>query len=161
MVPPSPDEVASWATLPGGTAELEIAGIAPSDAAAIAGFYERTLARTTFDVNALTCRDASQRRTIIPSEADIAFSLRIAYGQDPAAVWQALVDHWTALLPAGAELDPARVQRGLVVRPRAAGAAARAPGDRGATGWDCALVRTGGAIPLLPALQRPRHPGRR
>jgi acetylornithine deacetylase/succinyl-diaminopimelate desuccinylase-like protein len=161
VVPPSPDEVASWATLPGGAAELEIAGIAASDGDAVAAFYERTLARPTFDVNALTCRDASQRRTIIPSEADIAFSMRIAYGQDPAAVWQALVDHWTSLLPAGAELettlhsssaaswfDPALPALQL---------ARRAIED--ATGWDCALVRTGGAIPLLPALQRHGVPG--
>jgi acetylornithine deacetylase/succinyl-diaminopimelate desuccinylase-like protein len=153
---PSPSECDSWATLPDGAEELAAAGIAPTDARAVAEYYERTLARPTFDVNALTCRDASQRRTIIPCEAEIAFSLRIAYGQRSSAVWRALEEHWRALTPPGATLeltlqaesdaswfDPALPALSLARR-----------AIESATGAACALLRTGGAIPLLPALQR-------
>ena len=153
---PSPDEYASWATLPTGDAELPRPASPRWTQGAITDFYERTLARTTFDVNALTCRDASQRRTIIPCEAAIAFSMRIPYGQEAVAVWRTLEAHWHAILPAGATLemtllsssdaswfDPALPA--MVIARRAI---------EEATGAECALLRTGGAIPLLPALQR-------
>jgi acetylornithine deacetylase/succinyl-diaminopimelate desuccinylase-like protein len=154
--PPSPDERASWATLPTGEQELRQAGIAPSDPGAVAAYYERTLARPTFDVNAITCRDASQRRTIIPCEAEIALSLRVAYGQDAVAVWRALEAHWQSIVPEGATVeltlftssDPSWFDPALP----ALALARRAIEE--STGADCALLRTGGAIPLLPALQR-------
>jgi acetylornithine deacetylase/succinyl-diaminopimelate desuccinylase-like protein len=154
--PPSPAERESWGTLPDGAAELRDAGIAALDGGAAAAYYERTLARPTFDVNAVTCRDASQRRTIIPVEADVSFSLRVAYGQDPAAVWQALERHWGELTPPGASVDlalhaaagPSWFDPALPAL-----ALARAAIEE-ATGAECALVRTGGAIPLLPALER-------
>src|SRR5262249_26464635 len=81
VTPPPDDEVASWATLPSGGRELAAAGIAPLDADAIADFYRRTYALPTFDVNAITCRDATQHRTIIPYEATAAISLRLVPDQ--------------------------------------------------------------------------------
>ena len=70
----------------------------------------------TFDVNALTCRDASQRRTIIPSEArHRLLAAHRATARTRRRCGRRWSTHWTSLLPAGAELetDAARVERGV------------------------------------------------
>jgi acetylornithine deacetylase/succinyl-diaminopimelate desuccinylase-like protein len=153
---PTAAEVASWSTLPAGAGELAAAGIAPLDGAAAAAFYERTLARPTFDVNAITCRDASQQRTIIPVQARAAISMRLAAGQDSEAVLAALDAHLRSCAPAGAtvsttlwgrsdgcafdpDLPPLSIARGVLAD---------------VFEHDCAVVRSGGAIPLMPALAR-------
>jgi acetylornithine deacetylase/succinyl-diaminopimelate desuccinylase-like protein len=81
---PAPEEIASWATLPSGERELATAGIAPLDDRAVAEFFRRTFSLPTFDVNAISCRDASQHRTIIPYEASAAISLR----SSPTSRWR-------------------------------------------------------------------------
>jgi hypothetical protein len=48
---------------------------------ALADYYRRTTAMPTFDVNAITCRDAGQNRTIVPCEATAAVSFRLVGGQ--------------------------------------------------------------------------------
>ncbi len=156
IAPPAATEVASWEELPEGAGELQTAGARPLDARALGEYYERTLARPTFDVNAITCRDASQHRTIIPCEATAAISLRLAAGQDPAAIWQAVQAHVAGLLPAGAEatFELWGSAAGCAFDPAAPALAIAREAIAEATGLGCLLLRTGGAIPLLPALAR-------
>ena len=78
------------------SSELAAGGIAPLDADAAANYYYRTFALPTFDVNAITCRDATQQRTIIPYEATAAISLRLVPDQTVETVWAALIEHLTA-----------------------------------------------------------------
>ena len=92
VAPASPVEEAAWATLPPAADELAIAGINSAGPEALADFYRRTTAMPTFDVNAITCRDASQNRTIVPCEATAAISFRLVGGQDATAFWQAVQD---------------------------------------------------------------------
>jgi acetylornithine deacetylase/succinyl-diaminopimelate desuccinylase-like protein len=156
VTPPSEAEVESWADLPSGETELAVAGIAAMDDAAIAAFYERTTARPTFDVNAITCRDARQERTIVPSEAEAAISMRLAAGQDSATVWAALERLLQAAAPAGAEVTLTLRNRadGWAFDPSTPALALARAAIESATGTRCALVRTGGAIPLMTALGR-------
>ncbi len=156
VAPASLLEEAAWATLPDPAGELAIAGIAPRDDAALADYYRRTTAMPTFDVNAITCRDAGQNRTIVPCEATAAISFRLVGGQDAAAFWDAVQRLLRERLPEGAELD-------FVVRGMAEGAAfdpelpvlrlAREAIER-ATGFPCAVTHSGGAIPLVTALAK-------
>jgi acetylornithine deacetylase/succinyl-diaminopimelate desuccinylase-like protein len=154
--PPTDDEVASWATLPSGERELAAAGIAPLDPGAIADFYRRTYALPTFDVNAITCRDASQHRTIIPYEATAAISLRLVPDQQVDTVWAALHEHLESLKPPGATIalerwgssagcafDPALPPLQIARRVLAE-----------TFDHECAVARTGGAIPFVSALHR-------
>jgi acetylornithine deacetylase/succinyl-diaminopimelate desuccinylase-like protein len=156
IVPPTPAEVASWATLPTGAEELALAGIGALDEQALAEFHERTTSRPTFDVNAITCRDARQERTIIPSEAEAAISMRLAPGQDSGAIWAALVRHLEDAAPAGADITvtPSNRSDGCAFDPELPALRLARAAIAEATGTDCALVRSGGAIPLLPALAR-------
>jgi acetylornithine deacetylase/succinyl-diaminopimelate desuccinylase-like protein len=153
---PTPDEVASWATLPSGGRELETAGIAPLDDRAVAEFYRRTFSLPTFDVNAITCRDASQHRTIIPHEATAAISLRLVPDQQVDAVWTALREHFERLAPAGAmiELERWGASAGCAFDPSLPALVIARRVLAETFGHDCAVARSGGAIPFVSALHR-------
>ncbi|MGI9116115.1 MAG: M20/M25/M40 family metallo-hydrolase [Gaiellales bacterium] len=154
VAPASPVEEAAWATLPDPAGELAIAGIRSAGPEALADYYRRTTAMPTFDVNAITCRDSGQNRTIVPCEATAAISFRLVGGQDAEAFWQTAQELLRARAPEGAELE-------FAVRGMAEGAAfdPELPAIRlareaieAATGMPCAVTRSGGAIPLVSAL---------
>jgi acetylornithine deacetylase/succinyl-diaminopimelate desuccinylase-like protein len=153
---PSPEEVASWATLPPGEGELAVGGIAPLDPDAARDFYRRTFALPTFDVNAITCRDASQHRTIIPCEATAAISLRLVPDQTVEKVWAALVEHFNGLAPEGATIELERwgASAGCAFDPSLPPLQIARRVLAEAFGHECAVARTGGAIPLVSALHR-------
>ena len=156
IVPPSAAEIASWVDLPSGREALEIAGIAAIDEDAVREFYDRTTSRPTFDVNAITCRDARQHRTIIPCEAVAAVSMRLAPGQDSGEIWAALERHLTALAPEGAEIALTCWNRtdGCAFDPDTPALRLARTAISAAVGTECALVRSGGAIAIMPALAR-------
>ncbi len=156
IVPPTAVELASWASLPTGAAELEIAGIAPLDEHAVRDYYQRTFGQPTFDVNAITCRDAAHHRTIIPCEAAAAISLRVVPGQDPERIWANLEQHLRRLAPAGTrvEVDRWGMSAGCAFDPELP--ALRVAREVLTEVFDhpCAVARTGGAIPLVSGLHR-------
>ncbi len=156
VAPVSAAEEAGWANLPSGADELARAGIAPIDEAAVREFYLRTTVRPTFDVTAVTCRDASRIRTIVPSEATAAISMRLAAGQDSGRVWAALAALLERHAPTGAEVEVVAQNRsdGCAFDPEAPALRLARAAIEAAAGVPCALVRTGGAIPLMPALWR-------
>jgi acetylornithine deacetylase/succinyl-diaminopimelate desuccinylase-like protein len=149
VVPPSADEVAGWAALPAGASELAAAGARPADAAAAAEFYERTGADASLDVHRVRGGEA---RTIVPPVAACDLSVRLAPGQDPAAIAAALEELLRGALPDGAELTfsavtaapslfdpesaPLRIARGAFAR---------------ACGREPVLTRVGGSLPILAA----------
>jgi acetylornithine deacetylase/succinyl-diaminopimelate desuccinylase-like protein len=147
--PTSADEVAGWAELPGGASELAEAGARPADAAAVDEFYERTGADASLDVHRVRGGEA---RTIVPPVASCDLSVRLAPGQDPAAISAALESLLRDALPHGAELTysavmaspsmfdpespPLRIARGALAR---------------ACGREPVLTRIGGSLPILAA----------
>jgi acetylornithine deacetylase/succinyl-diaminopimelate desuccinylase-like protein len=147
--PPSADEVAGWAELPSGATALAEAGARPADAAAADEFYERTGADASLDVHRIRGGEA---RTIVPPVAGCDLSVRLAPGQDPAAIAVALERLLRDALPYGAELTfsavtaspsmfdpespPLRIARGAFAR---------------ACGREAVLTRVGGSLPILAA----------
>jgi acetylornithine deacetylase/succinyl-diaminopimelate desuccinylase-like protein len=153
---PSTVEQAAWGDLPSGDDELAIAGIRPIDASAVDEYYLRTTALPTFDVNAITCRDAARNRTIIPCEASAAISLRIVGGQDPERIWRAACDLMLAAAPSAATVtfELRGMSAGAAFDPDAPALRLAREGIEEATGMPCAVTRSGGAIPLVSALAR-------
>jgi acetylornithine deacetylase/succinyl-diaminopimelate desuccinylase-like protein len=145
--PPSAAEVETWATLPGGEAELAGVGARPSDATAVEEFYVRTTAEPSLDVHRISGGEA---RTIVVPVAEADLSVRVVGGQDPEAISAALERLLRDALPDGAEL----VYSANLAYPSAfdpehpALLAARRAFER-ATGTAPALVREGGTIPVL------------
>jgi acetylornithine deacetylase/succinyl-diaminopimelate desuccinylase-like protein len=145
--PPSAEERAAWASLPGGADVLAEAGAIPADQDAVAEFYERTTATASLDVHRI---EGGQTRTIVPPEAHCDLSVRLAPGQDPATIAAALEALLRGALPAGAELE---LRTGTASPSRFDPAAAPLRIAREAMGRACgrepALMRSGGTLPIL------------
>ena len=147
VVPPTAEERAGWESLPDGATVIAEAGAVPADASAAAEYYERTTADASLDVHRIT---GGETRTIVPPEVRCDLSVRLAPGQDPAAITAALEELLRGALPAGAEMElrtgtasPSRVDPAIPALRIARDALARAC-DR-----EPALIRSGGTLPIL------------
>jgi acetylornithine deacetylase/succinyl-diaminopimelate desuccinylase-like protein len=145
--PPTDEERAAWASLPGGAEVLAEAGAIPADEDAVAEFYDRTTARASLDVHRI---EGGQTRTIVPPEARCDLSVRLAPGQDPPTIAAALEELLRGALPAGAELE---LRTGNAAPSRFDPAAPPLRIARAAMGRACgrepALIRSGGTLPIL------------
>ena len=153
VVPPSPEELAAWRELPPGEQELTEQGARPLDPRAAEEFYVRTWAEPSLDVVGILGGKPGIRNTTISAKASAEFTIRLAPGQDVETIGSAAERLLREALPEGAELDltfdgappgqtrpeePA-VQLGLEAFERALGVRP-------------VLVRTGGTVPIVPAL---------
>jgi acetylornithine deacetylase/succinyl-diaminopimelate desuccinylase-like protein len=154
IAPVTDEERAGWATLRTGAAELEEAGARPMDAAAAAEFYERTWTEPTLEVNGVVGGEPVLQKTVLPVAAEANVSIRLAPGQDPdtiAATFERLVRE---ALPEGAELELERwssAPPGLVA-PDAPAIQLGLDAFERALGVRPLLVRSGGTLPIVPAL---------
>jgi acetylornithine deacetylase/succinyl-diaminopimelate desuccinylase-like protein len=153
LLPPSAEEIASWAELPPGAGVLTEARAHEIAPGAAAGFYERTWAGTSLDVNGMESGDALQRRTIIPCTASARLTVRIALGQRGDEITAALERILREAAPAGAQVeldvepgDPAGFDAADPVLALARDAIGRAAGS------EPVFMRTGGSIPILGGL---------
>ena len=117
--------------------------IAPGAAAEL---YARTWADASLDVNGIESGDAVQRRTIIPCTASARLSVRVALGQDGAAIAAALERILREAAPAGAEVE-------LDVDARRAGRLRRRP-IRCSRSAREAIGRAAGTQPLFVRTRR-------
>jgi acetylornithine deacetylase/succinyl-diaminopimelate desuccinylase-like protein len=154
IVAPTDEELAGWAELTPGAEELAGQGARPADPAGAEEFYLRTFAEPSVDVNGIEGGSPHLQKTVIPVEAHANVSIRLAPGQDPEKIGPVLERLLREAAPEGAELefellassppglvdpDSAPVRLGLDAFERAIG---RRP----------LLVRTGGTLPIVPAL---------
>jgi acetylornithine deacetylase/succinyl-diaminopimelate desuccinylase-like protein len=149
VIEPTEAERAGWATLPSGADQLAEIGAHPADPRAAQEFNERTTADASLDVHRV---DGGEVRTIVPPVVRADLSVRLAPGQDPAAIGAALERLLRDALPDGAELafeadlaSPSRFDPDEPALRLAAGAMERALGTAPA------IVRTGGSLPILAA----------
>jgi acetylornithine deacetylase/succinyl-diaminopimelate desuccinylase-like protein len=154
IVPPTEEEVAGWAELVPGAEMLGEAGARKAYAGADEGFYLRTTAEPALDVNGIAGGSPVLQKTVLPVAAEANLSIRLAPGQDVDAIAAALERLLREAAPEGAELELTRlsssapglvppdspaVQRGLEAFERTFGRRPR-------------LVRSGGTLPIVPAL---------
>jgi acetylornithine deacetylase/succinyl-diaminopimelate desuccinylase-like protein len=154
IVPPTAEELAGWTELPVGTDELGVAGARPADAAAAEEFYRRTFAEPSLDVNGVESGSPHLQKTVLPVEAVANLSIRLAPGQKVEEIAPEVERLLRAAAPDGADLT--------VERWSAAPAGIMAPDTRAiqlglnaferVLGRRPALIRTGGTLPIVPAL---------
>jgi acetylornithine deacetylase/succinyl-diaminopimelate desuccinylase-like protein len=156
IVPPTDEELSSWATLPPGEEELSSQGARPMDARAADEFYVRTWAETTVEVNGIEGGSPVLQKTVLPVFAQANVSVRLAPGQDPMAIAPVFEGLVSEAAPEGAEVEVALwswSEPGLV------------PPDAPAVqhGLDAfervmsvrpLLIRSGGTLPIVPALAK-------
>jgi acetylornithine deacetylase/succinyl-diaminopimelate desuccinylase-like protein len=151
---PSDEEVASWAGLASGKQVLADQGVIPADERAEADFYVRTWGETSLDVHGLEGGSPQLQKTVLPARAEANFSLRLAHGQTVAAIAPVLDRLLREAAPVGASVelellsacDPSLIAADSPAVTLGLDAFERALGIRPV------LVRTGGSLPLAPAL---------
>ena len=151
---PTDDELAGWQLLPPGADELAEQGARPKDPRAAEDFYLRTFAEPALDVNGIASGSPVLQKTVLPVEAQANLSIRLAPGQDPKTIAPEVERLLHEAAPDGAELtvemlssaEPGLVPPGAKAVQLGLDAFERALGVRPA------LIRSGGTLPIVPAL---------
>jgi acetylornithine deacetylase/succinyl-diaminopimelate desuccinylase-like protein len=153
IAPPTPEELAAWAALPAGAEELRDQGARPLDETAAEEFYVRTWAEPSADVNGILGGKPGVRNTTLSVAAAGEFTVRLAPGQDADAIAAAAERLVRAAAPAGADVDVVwTATPPSLVRPDAPAVRLGLEAFERALGVRPLLVRSGGTIPLMPAL---------
>jgi acetylornithine deacetylase/succinyl-diaminopimelate desuccinylase-like protein len=151
---PTDEELAGWEHLPAGRDELGEQGARPKDTRAAEDFYLRTFAEPSIDVNGIMTGSPVLQKTVLPVEAVANVSMRLAPGQDVDEVVPVMerllreaapegtdveIELWSAAPPGLVPPDSKAVQLGLDAFEKVLGVRP-------------ALIRSGGTLPIVPAL---------
>jgi acetylornithine deacetylase/succinyl-diaminopimelate desuccinylase-like protein len=160
LAPPSEEELHGWAKLPAGAGELAAQGARPLDPHAAADFYRRTFAEPSIDVNGFESGSPHLQKTVLPVEAVANLSIRLAPGQNVDEIAPEVERLLREAAPEGAELEIERwssAQPGRVPPDAAAIKLGQDAFER-ALGVRPALIRSGGTLPIVPALEEKKIP---
>jgi acetylornithine deacetylase/succinyl-diaminopimelate desuccinylase-like protein len=153
IVAPTAEELENWKALPPGTEELALQGARPLDPNAAEQFNIRTMAEPSADVNGIIGGKPGMRNTTLSVHAAGEITIRLAPGQDVNAIGSTAEKMMRDAAPDGAELDIAwaGVPAGLM-RPDAPAIQLGAQAFEQVLGVRPLLVRSGGTLPIVPAL---------
>ena len=154
VVPPTEEETRSWQELDPGPDVLAADGATPLDERAAEEFYLRTLAGPAVDVNGLEGGSPILQKTVLPIFAEANVSIRLAPGQDVEEISAAFERLVREAAPEGAEVEIERRSSspaGLISPDAPAVKIAQGAFER-VVGRRPLLLRSGGTIPLVPAL---------
>ena len=154
IVPPTEEELSGWRELPAGADELADQGAVPADPRAAEELYLRTFAEPSLDVNGIGVGSPQLQKTVLPVEAVANLSIRLAPGQSVDEIAPAVESLLREAAPEGAELavelwsssPPGLVPPGSKAIQLGLAAFERTMGRRPA------LIRSGGTLPIVPAL---------
>jgi acetylornithine deacetylase/succinyl-diaminopimelate desuccinylase-like protein len=154
VAPTSDEERQAWGVLPMGADELAAQGARPLDRRAAEEFYLRTWSEPAVDVHGIAGGSPELQKTVLPVEAVANVSIRLAPGQDPEEIAPEFERLLREATPDGAELtverwassDPGLVDQESPAIQLGLDAFERVLGVRPL------LVRSGGTLPIVPAL---------
>jgi acetylornithine deacetylase/succinyl-diaminopimelate desuccinylase-like protein len=152
--PPSEQELAGWRSLPSGEHELSVQGARPADGRAAEEFYMRTFAEPALDINGIESGSPNLQKTVLPVQATANVSIRLAPVQDAAEIATAFERLVREAAPPEAELEVVLLSSapaGLVA-PDARAVQLGLNAFERALGVRPALIRSGGTLPIVPAL---------
>ena len=151
---PTEEERAAWAELVPGTQMLAEAEAQPVDTRAAEEFYLRTTAEPSLEVNGVVGGSPLLQKTVLPVQAEANVSIRLAPGQDVEEIGAAVERLLREALPAGAELDVRRLSSSPagLVPPDAPAVQLAQDAFEHTMGRRPLLVRSGGTLPIVPAL---------
>ena len=154
VLAPTQEELESWRKLPAGADELADQGARPMDARAADEFYIRTFAEPALDVNGIESGSPQLQKTVLPVVAVANVSIRLAAGQRVEEIAPAFDRLLHDAAPSGAELEVELLSSAPpgVVAPDTAAVQLGLDAFERVLGVRPALIRTGGTLPLVPAL---------
>ena len=155
IAPPTEEELESWRELPAGADELAGQGARPLDGRAAEEFYVRTWAEPAVDVHGVEGGSPQLQKTVLPVAAEANVSIRLAPGQEPQRIAEAFQRLLREAAPEGGEVDVelwSWSEPGLV-DPEAPAVQLGLEAFERALGTRPLLIRSGGTLPIVPALQ--------
>ena len=154
IVEPTSEELAGWAELTPGAEELAGQGARPMDPRAAGEFYLRTFGEPALDVHGIEGGSPQLQKTVLPVEAHANLSIRLAPGQDPEQVAPELELLLREAAPDDAELEVTRLSSSPPGRvdPESPVVQLGLDAFERALGTKPLLARSGGTLPIVPAL---------
>lgn len=154
-IPPTSEELASWAELDPGAKVLAIQGARPVDDQAADELYLRTCAAPSVDVNGIQGGEPDLQKTVLPVEAHANVSIRLAPGQNAEEIDRVFQRLLRAAAPVGADIEIERWALNSPGRIDPSAPAIRAGLDvfERVVGTRPLLARVGGTLPIIPALE--------
>ena len=154
IVPPTEEELDGWRQLSPGAEELAGQGGRPADARAAEEFYLRTFAEPALDVNGIEGGSPQLQKTVLPVLAEANLSIRLAPGQDPERIAPEVERLLREAAPEGADvqLDQLSSAPPGLVDPESAAVRLGLDAFERVVGARPLLVRSGGTLPIVPAL---------
>jgi len=150
------EELSDWALLTPGAEELSQLGARPADREAAEEFYVRTWGEPSVDVHGIIGGEAHLIKTVLPVFAEANVSIRLAPGQSADEIGPVFRQLLRDAAPEGAEVEIEAVSTadpGLVEPDSPAIELGQEAFER-AIGVRPLLVRSGGTLPIVPALER-------
>ena len=154
IAPPTEEELAGWVELVPGAEMLAEAGARKAYPKADEDFYLRTTAEPALDVNGIAGGSPVLQKTVLPVAAEANLSIRLAPGQDVDEIAAALEQLLREAAPDGAELELTRLSSSApgLVPPDAPAVRRGLEAFERTFGRRPLLVRSGGTLPIVPAL---------
>jgi acetylornithine deacetylase/succinyl-diaminopimelate desuccinylase-like protein len=154
VAPATDEERRSWAELEPGASVIAAEGARPMDRAAAEEFYLRTLAGPAVDVNGIVGGEPILQKTVLPVAAEANVSIRLAPGQHVETIGTAFERLLREAAPEGAELEIERMSAAPagLISPESPAVKLAQNAFEQALGRRPLLLRTGGTLPIVPAL---------
>ncbi len=154
IIPPSPEELAAWRSLPFDEEHYRITEVGSRQLVGEAGFsvLERTWARPTVDVHGIPGGfTGAGAKTVIPAKAVAKVSMRLVPGMSPRKSFELYKTYVERIAPAGVEIDVRLIHSGdpclIPVDNPYIQAATHALQE--VWGKDTVFIRSGGSIPIV------------
>jgi acetylornithine deacetylase/succinyl-diaminopimelate desuccinylase-like protein len=153
-VPPTEQELADWTSQQPGAEVLSDQGARPMDAGAADEFYVRTWAEPSVDVNGVEGGSPQLQKTVIPVGAEANLSIRLAAGQKVEEIVPEVERLLREAAPDGADVEIDLWSSGPpgLVAPDSAAIRLGQDAFERALGARPLLLRSGGTLPIVPAL---------
>jgi len=159
VIPPSPEELAAWKSLPFDEEHYRQAEVGATKLVGESGFsvLERTWARPTLDVHGMPGGFiGAGAKTVIPAKAMAKVSMRLVPNMTPAKAFEQYKNYVEMIAPQGVKVDVRLLHSGdpclIPVNNRYIQAATRALHE--VWGKDTVFIRSGGSIPIVGDFDR-------
>jgi acetylornithine deacetylase/succinyl-diaminopimelate desuccinylase-like protein len=159
IIPPSPEELAAWRSLPFDEEQYRTAEVGAKQLVGEASYsvLERTWARPTLDVHGIPGGfTGAGAKTVIPAKAVAKVSMRLVPGMAPAKTFALYKGYVEQIAPAGVQVEVRLLHTGdpciVPVDNPYIQAATRAL--REVWGKDTVFIRSGGSIPVVGDFSR-------
>ena len=159
IIPPSPEEVKAWSSLPFDEEHYRITEVGSRTLVGEAGYsvLERTWARPTLDVHGIPGGFiGAGAKTVIPAKATAKVSMRLVPGMAPARTFALYKDYVEKIAPAGVDIEVRLIHSGdpCLVRVDNPYIQAATTALREVWGEETVFIRSGGSIPIVGDFDR-------